>query len=790
MKDRVAKLRGGNAQPKQEPQSQPATNKAPSLGDLRYGGNSYRDNNNRAGLGSLAAGAVRGAGSIGATLLLPADMINQKMRGDDFFSMKDNNERRQAMTDGLETMGADTDSLMFKGGKLAAEIAGTAGIGGSAGGGITKIGGGNPLMNKIGNSVASGGLDLGVKGGNMLANGATRVGGGAINGALTAGAADPESMGVGAAAGGALPVGVAGLGGAGKLFKGIAGNYSAANRAAGQGDDLLANAGQNPLQTIENLRSAQGATEGFNPTTWQAAGNADMAGFGRVMHGKEGGLLNERLVQQRQALADAVRKYGSDDLGALTGTDLKRDALVDELNAAVKPLYEAGDNAAVELPQELLNRPAIKEAMGMADINLANAGKKSVRGETVGNYPLINFDDLNNIPPSTPFQEQVGGELLGGGKGKTLLQEIRKMGGVNQSHLSDITGEKLASKARASVGLFNKSGKGIDDLASQINDMGYIPPSEMQVDGGVSWLKDAIKNDIQGEKTFALNDLPYTSPKGTITHNFPSDFANSQAPSYFGESGNKAYSGKALYETKMALDKMANMMPSNAAEAAQKSGRLSALKDFNDYLDKAIPAYGEAKPMYQKMSRPINQLDLGNEVTKRFIPAGQLDRAAPNELKYDALARALRNNGDQLARSVTGFKGSTLQNTAGEQQLKDYADVLSDTNYLKNADMGKMGGSSTYQNMELAKKANPLLSLAGSIPIKGVNASMLKAIKDKIYSPANKTYKQEIIQALLEPKTAAQLMQKQLTKKQVPSALIDALKNPAIRNALPLYLAQ
>ena len=633
LKDRVAKLRGGNAQPQQEPQSQPATNKAPSLGNLRYGGNSYRDNNG-AGLGSLAAGAVRGAGSIGATLLLPADMINQKMRGDDFFSMKDNNERRQAMTDGLETMGADTDSLMFKGGKLAGEIAGTAGIGGSAGGGITKIGGGNPLMNKIGNSVASGGLDLGVKGGSMLANGATRVGGGAINGALTAGAVDPESMGVGAVAGGALPVGVAGLGGAGKLFKGIAGNYSAANRAAGQGDDLLANAGQNPLQTIENLRNAQGATEGFNPTTWQAAGNADMAGFGRVMHGKEGGLLNERLVQQRQALADAVRKHGSDDLGSLTGTDLKREALEGARNSASEPFFNSAKDQAVQLTPELealMQRPSMQQSVARAEKLVKEQG---------GNF---NPADLN---------------------GRTA-QSIK----------------------------------------------------------------------------FGMDDLINTAPQSGIGSN----------------------EINAIRDTKA---------------------------DYLKQLGEQIPDYLKGNKAYAEASKPINQLDLGNEVTKRFIPAGQLDRAAPNELKYDALARALRNNGDQLARSVTGFKGSTLQNTAGEQQLKDYANVLSDTNYLKNADMGKMGGSSTYQNMELAKKANPLLSLAGSIPIKGVNASMLKAIKDKIYSPANKTYEQEIIQALLEPKTAAQLMEKQLTKKQVPSALIEALKNPAIRNALPLYLAQ
>ena len=98
---------------------------------------------------------------------------------------------------------------------------------------------------------------------------------------------------------------------------------------------------------------------------------------------------------------------------------------------------------------------------------------------------------------------------------------------------------------------------------------------------------------------------------------------------------------------------------------------------------------------------------------------------------------------------MTGFKGSTLENTASEQQLKDYANVLSDTNYLKNADMGKMGGSPTYQNMKLDEKSNPIMDLAGQVPLKGVSMSTLKAIKDFVYKPANKAYKDELVQALL-----------------------------------------
>ena len=80
--------------------------------------------------GDALAGAVRGAGSIGATLLAPVDIASDALAGKGF-SLESNRQRRADMDAALSTLGADTDSLAFKGGKLAGEIAGTAGAGGA-----------------------------------------------------------------------------------------------------------------------------------------------------------------------------------------------------------------------------------------------------------------------------------------------------------------------------------------------------------------------------------------------------------------------------------------------------------------------------------------------------------------------------------------------------------------------------------------------------------------------------------------------------------------------------------
>jgi len=74
----------------------------------------------------LVAGGVRGAGSIGATLLVPVDAAARAIGVQNDFIGRD--DRREQMDAGLRTLGADTGSLAFKTGKLGAEVAGTAGV--------------------------------------------------------------------------------------------------------------------------------------------------------------------------------------------------------------------------------------------------------------------------------------------------------------------------------------------------------------------------------------------------------------------------------------------------------------------------------------------------------------------------------------------------------------------------------------------------------------------------------------------------------------------------------------
>jgi hypothetical protein len=190
----------------------------------------------RAGLGGLAqqtkdllGGAVRGAGSIGATILDPQDALNAalfKARGIDVGP----NTRRQDMTDATRMLGADPESLTYGASKLGSEIAGTLGVPGAIGGAVAQ------RLPVLGSAIASSGMKAGGMQG--IASMAPRIAGGAVAGGASAGLIEPDAAWTGALLGGALPPVFAGLGKAGSavgsVLKPAVSNPALAEKAINQ----------------------------------------------------------------------------------------------------------------------------------------------------------------------------------------------------------------------------------------------------------------------------------------------------------------------------------------------------------------------------------------------------------------------------------------------------------------------------------------------------------------------------------------------------------------------------
>jgi hypothetical protein len=235
-------------------------------------------------VGNLAAGLVRGAGSIGATILAPKDIISDALDGKGL-TLESNRKRRADMDATLRDVGADTDSLQFRVGKLGVEVAGTAGAGGVVANGARALGAAPEVVSAIGSGGFAGG-------GNAL----TRAAGGAINGAATAGLVNPEDAPKGMVVGSVLPGAV--------QLAGKAGN--ALYEAAKDGSRRL-------------MQSA------IKPTLAQrASGDADVAVDTLLQYGIN---PNKAGVNKIRELIDAKNAEISSALSGSTATVRKQDVL-------------------------------------------------------------------------------------------------------------------------------------------------------------------------------------------------------------------------------------------------------------------------------------------------------------------------------------------------------------------------------------------------------------------------------------------------------------------------------
>lgn len=177
---------------------------------------------------NISGGVVKGASNIGATLLWPIDKIRDMANGNGRRTLtslvtnkepKTSNQERRDAIDQFMGDSADTESFAYGGGKLGAEIAGTAGIGSVLAGGVRTIPSVSPYLSKLATALESGGFRLGTPAANTIsgkvADAGTRMLAGGVVGGASAGAIDPEYANTGAVLGAALPpsVQIAGKGG-------------------------------------------------------------------------------------------------------------------------------------------------------------------------------------------------------------------------------------------------------------------------------------------------------------------------------------------------------------------------------------------------------------------------------------------------------------------------------------------------------------------------------------------------------------------------------------------------
>lgn len=431
-------------------------------------GNTAPRTDNAGTLANIVMGALKGASDIGSTLLAPV---------------------RWPLNAGLEAVGlqpisrdanaqffrenADPDSLAFKGGELATDIAGTAGAGGVLAKGVRAIPALARAVPGLAPAIESGGFSLGgapaaTTAGRLAGNVATRVGGGAIAGSASAGMINPSEIVSGAMIGGAIPV-VGKV--AGELGRGAKAAFidplvnkdklmaAALQRAVGPG---------NIQQTIAGLNRAP-MTPGVRFSAGEASGNPALNAMEDTFRAMNpGGALNAQAQGNRVALAQPIRDLAQDEMA--------RAAAVQARGKAVDQLYETAKQADVPVDpviSGLLQRPALQQAARESTTNAANRGA-AIGVQSAAPSPTGILDASGNMimAPGTPGT--LSGKFLHEMKmALDSARDFNPMGGANKAQsgaIGDAAGD-FATWLETKIPEYGQARQTFADMSRPINQM-------------------------------------------------------------------------------------------------------------------------------------------------------------------------------------------------------------------------------------------------------------------------------------------------------------------------------
>lgn len=216
-------------------------------------------------------------------------------------------------------------------------------------------------------------------------------------------------------------------------------------------------------------------------------------------------------------------------------------------------------------------------------------------------------------------------------------------------------------------------------------------------------------------------------------------------------------SGQALQDLKMAMDEM---LTDPASGFAGKSGDAvrSLRRQLLSWMEGANPVFKQARTTHAQMSKPINQMEVGNYLLDKVQPALS-DFGALGQESGAQYARALRN-ADQTVRAATQFKGNkTLTDVMTPEQMSTLTAIGEDLARKANAqNLGRGVGSDTFQKLSMnniAQQSGMPRLAGGLLEFPGISRATRW-----IYQGADEKAQGLLSDALLNPQQAAELMQR------------------------------
>lgn len=216
--------------------------------------------------------------------------------------------------------------------------------------------------------------------------------------------------------------------------------------------------------------------------------------------------------------------------------------------------------------------------------------------------------------------------------------------------------------------------------------------------------------------------------------------------------------GKGLHDLKMGLDDAIGTPGLGGIQGAQRNAALGTKADYLSWLESRIPEYGQARILYAQKMRPVNQMDIGQALYERLVPALADQGGLPFRSNAQQYANALRN-ADDLARSVTGMKGASFAQVMEPGQIATLQGVAKDLSTRAAAEtIGRGAGSDTVQKIAMSNIAAEAGIPTWVSKLAAAPAGWAKRLGDVLYGGSDDQIRAVLSDVMKNPQEAASAM--------------------------------
>jgi hypothetical protein len=132
-----------------------------------------------------------------------------------------------------------------------------------------------------------------------------------------------------------------------------------------------------------------------------------------------------------------------------------------------------------------------------------------------------------------------------------------------------------------------------------------------------------------------------------------------------------------------------------AGDDATATQYITLRDDLMNGLAKISPDYAQGAAKFRELSPPINQMQVGQALSNKLLPATAGD--APASLNYEMFARAMRDP-NAVAKQATGFSGAKMEKILSPEQIGSVRGLLDDASVIaQSAKRGSGNNSATYR---------------------------------------------------------------------------------------------